>query len=138
MPPNLAGLSPTPRRLLMCAVASAPGGFLEGRCLRMADYVRRPEARLRQALMLTTLSGLAPGFEAHLVAISPKCRRPAGNRNAEIVVHSMIGYQHGMPLMDVKAEGFFLSGYGRPDRLGQPLRIATRHGSEELVYRHCR
>ena len=39
------------------AVTSAPGAFLEGQCLRMADYVRgrRPPGR-RIMLMLPTLS----------------------------------------------------------------------------------
>jgi len=60
MPLNRAGCRRPVRWLLMCAVASAPGGFLEGRCLRMADYVRGRratwEATARaHVLMLTIL-----------------------------------------------------------------------------------
>jgi hypothetical protein len=59
MPLSWVGCPQPVRWLLMCTVASALGGLLGERCLRMAGYVRgwrRPgSARRRRGLVLPTL-----------------------------------------------------------------------------------
>ena len=117
MPLSQAGCPPgCPRPvqwLLMCAVASALWGAPGGRCLRMADYVRRLPAprRRRSVLMLPTLDYLPTQVDV-VSSDTPRFWSTYGQRRQGLVRRPMEG----------KNIWRLCKTYGR--QIGHPMRLS--------------